>query len=301
MPEDTIAALDGDWAEFTDKEKAAFALARKMTYQPHLVGRSDLDALKKHYSDTQVLGLITSIAGYNAMNRWTDGLAIPQEKTRDFTSTPISPKYKDKPSKVAVLLEKNGSLPAYARRPPTPNAADIARALADAKKRTSWLALASEDETRKLLPEGAEKEGLRNWMRLFALMKNGSGRIAGQLALRDKGNLDARLRAQIDWIAALDDRAWYALAQADQRLRGLGEKQAAISALAGPWDQFTEKERAVFHLVRVSTAYPQRVNDDDFTPLRKHFTNAQIAEIVHRVAAASSFNRVTEAIRLPVE
>ena len=30
MPEDVIAALDFDWSEFTEKERLAFALARKL-------------------------------------------------------------------------------------------------------------------------------------------------------------------------------------------------------------------------------------------------------------------------------
>jgi alkylhydroperoxidase family enzyme len=300
VPEETIAALDGDWSEFTDKEKLVFGLTRKLTFQPHLVGSKDLEPLKKYYTDMQIFNLVSSIAGFNAMNRWTDGLAIPQEKSRNFSSKPAAEKYKDKPSQVALLTDSKGCLPASLRRPAVTRA-QIDKALEEARGRTPWIALASEDEARKLLPEEAAKGAVPNWVRLFALNKGGSGRVTGQYALNSKGNLDAKMRAQIDWIAAYYDRAWYALGQAEKRLRDLGESEKSIASLAGPWDGFSEKERAAFSLIRISTAAPMAVSDDDFVPLRKHYKEAQVAELVHRAAAAASFDRITEVMQVPLE
>jgi alkylhydroperoxidase family enzyme len=299
VPEEIIAALDGDWSEFTDKEKLVFGLTRKLTFQPHLVGSKDLEPLKKYYTDMQIFNLVSSIAGFNAMNRWTDGLAIPQEKYRDF-SKPAAEKYRDKPSQVALLTDSKGCLPASARRP-VATRAEIVKALEDAGSRKPWIALASEDDARKLLPENAAKGAVPNWVRLFALNKGGAGRVTGQYALNSKGNLDAKMRAQIDWIAAYYDRAWYALGQAEKRLRDLGESEKGIASLAGPWDGFSEKERAAFSLIRIFTAAPMAVSDDDFVPLRKLYTNAQVAELVHRAAAAASFDRITEVMQVPLE
>ena len=78
MKEDEIAALDGDWSEFTDKERAAFAFARKFTYQPHLLNDADINALRKHYKDLQILEMILSMAGNNSINRWKEGVGVPQ-------------------------------------------------------------------------------------------------------------------------------------------------------------------------------------------------------------------------------
>ena len=47
MKEDEIAALDGDWSEFTPAERAAFAFARKFTYEPHRLTDADIDGLRK--------------------------------------------------------------------------------------------------------------------------------------------------------------------------------------------------------------------------------------------------------------
>ncbi|MCS7045041.1 MAG: hypothetical protein NZO58_01665 [Gemmataceae bacterium] len=299
VPEDLIAALDGDWSEFSEKERAAFAFARKLTFQPHLVGRDDIELLQKHYAEAQILAMISSIAGFNAMNRWTDGLAIPQERHRDFL-TPVSAKYQDKTSRVALLPDRQGLLPPAARRPAPPQRPEIDQALAECRKQTTWVALASEEAARRLLPEEAAAGPVPNWVRLYAAAKN-EGRIKGYYLLADKGSLDAKLRAQINWIAAHHDRAWYALGQAEQRLRQLGETPQAIAALAGAWDQFAAKDQAVFRLVRRSTVAPMTVSDDDFVALRREFSDTQVAEIVHRICEAAYFNRVTLAAQLPLE
>ena len=94
VKEETIAALDGDWSEFTEAERAAFAFTRKLTYEPNRITDADVDRLRKHYNDLQILEIITAVAGFNAMNRWTGALAIPQEGHRVYL-TPTPEKFKD--------------------------------------------------------------------------------------------------------------------------------------------------------------------------------------------------------------
>ncbi len=102
LDEDRIAALDGDWSEFTEAERAALAFARKLTLRPDAVGLGDVDALRRHETDLQVLEVIFSVASFNAMNRWTGALRIPQEEHRDYL-TPTAAKYRDGASRVAPL------------------------------------------------------------------------------------------------------------------------------------------------------------------------------------------------------
>src|SRR5690349_11966255 len=40
--EEEIAALDGDWSDQTPARRAAFAFARKLTYEPHCLGDADI-------------------------------------------------------------------------------------------------------------------------------------------------------------------------------------------------------------------------------------------------------------------
>ena len=118
LKEDDIAALDGDWSGFSAKDRSAFAFARKITYEPHLFGDADIKALKEHYTDLQIVEMLLSVAGNNAINRWKEGLGVPQSpsgggfggaKSTDPVSekhtylTPTSDKYKDAVTKVAPL------------------------------------------------------------------------------------------------------------------------------------------------------------------------------------------------------
>ena len=50
MTEDQIAALDSDWSQFGPKEQAAYALARRITLEPHLLSDADIDAVRAHYT-----------------------------------------------------------------------------------------------------------------------------------------------------------------------------------------------------------------------------------------------------------
>ncbi len=89
IEEPRIAALDADWSRFTAAERAAYALTRKLTLRPDQITDVDIAAVEKHYKPLQVLELVMLVARYNATNRWTDSLGIPQEGHRKFlTETP---------------------------------------------------------------------------------------------------------------------------------------------------------------------------------------------------------------------
>ncbi len=100
--EDRIAALDGDWSEFTSAERAAFALARKLTIAPQTVTEADIDAVRLHFKEIQVQEIIGIVAGFNAMNRWTGPLRLTQQGFRPYL-TPTSPKYASNITKVGPV------------------------------------------------------------------------------------------------------------------------------------------------------------------------------------------------------
>jgi alkylhydroperoxidase family enzyme len=113
---------------------------------------------------------------------------------------------------------------------------------------------------------------------------------------------EAARRAKIAWIAARNDRAWYALGHARNRLAALGQDDEAIFALdrtdAGA---FPPDRRAVISLARKLTVDPALVADEDINALRKHFTDKQVAEIVFQTTEAAYFDRLTEAAGLRLE
>jgi len=82
--EDWQALRDGNCARFTEKEQTALAYAEKLTRTPHDITDTDVEKLKKHFSDAEIvdLHLLTGLA--NLTNRFTDPLGLevefPEEK-----------------------------------------------------------------------------------------------------------------------------------------------------------------------------------------------------------------------------
>ena len=97
------------------------AFARKLGREPNAIDAADIDKLRAFYDDKGILDIIFSVAGFNAMNRWTGGLAIPQEAHRVYL-TPTAARYQDLVSSVAPLdPNRTGKAPACAapsKRPP---------------------------------------------------------------------------------------------------------------------------------------------------------------------------------------
>jgi alkylhydroperoxidase family enzyme len=237
------------------------------------------------------------VCGNNATTRWTDALGIPQEDHRVYL-TPTSKKFRDRPSLVAPLPGKS----APAERPALEKRALVEATLAACRKRVPRLPLADQDKARALLPADWPKEPLAQWVRLLANFPvAGKSRILGLHAAQEKGELGRKLPAQVAWIAARHDRAWYALGQARKRLAALGVAEKDIWALDGSWDGFKPSEQAAFALARKLTVTPHLVSDDDIALVRKHFPDRQVAELVYQVCNAAFFNRLTEAARLRLE
>ena len=108
-------------------------------------------------------------------------------------------------------------------------------ALEGARWRTPRLKLADESATKGVLNGTLGEAAPAEWMRLLAtLPDSAAGRVAATLAAEQKGTLDPKTKAIIAWVAARNDRAWYALGHARKRLRSLGFSDDQIFALDRP-------------------------------------------------------------------
>ncbi len=306
LTDDEIAALDGDWDALAPNLQAAVRFTRKLTVEPHAVGPADLAELGKHFTPNQCGEIVLAVAGFNATNRWTDGLNIPGEAGGDFFakegkkaasfSTPASPKYADFVSRVAALPEKcvKASPPAWPARPKLEDRAAVEAA---------WAATRT-----PLLPVAADAKALGfetdapNWAKLLAVFPGSSkGRAAGLKASAAGGKLSPRLKAGIAWVAAREDRAWYALAVARDRLKAAGLTDDQVFGLDADAAALPERERLALAFARKLSAAPATVTDADVEALRKEFTDFEVAELVHHVCNAAFFDRATESARLPLD
>ena len=66
---------------FTDAERAALRFAQLAGQSPSGVQDEDVAALKLHYTDVEIVELLSVASMYGFFNRWNDALAIPLEPT----------------------------------------------------------------------------------------------------------------------------------------------------------------------------------------------------------------------------
>ncbi len=304
VKEETIAALDGDWTEFTPAERAAFAFTRKLTFEPNAITDADIDRLRPHYKDLQILEIIMAVSGFNATNRWTGPLAIPQEGHRIFL-TPTSEKYQSQRSRVAPLDPTATGMACAkpASRGPLESREQVETALSAARKRSARLPLADESQSRAVLPEDwSGSDPLPQWVRLLGNFSKGGKNLAGSTyRAQTKGKLGPLLRAKIAWVGARNDRAWYALGHAKRRLNDLGLSDDQVFALDRPDFASTPAEQTALALVRKITVDPALISDADVEAVRKHYSDSETAEVVYRATQAAAFDRLTEAAGLQLE
>lgn len=323
MKEEEIAALDGNWSEFTPAQRAAFAYARKITVEPHRLSDADFDDLRKHYKDLQILEMTLSIAGNNAINRWKEGAGIPQssngggfgrrepgatENPRPAHSyvTPTAEKYQTAISHV-VPLPKNEKLTGttaaclFMRESLEPRA-EVEKALAACANRRPRLPLVDEAKARQLLPEDWSNDPLPQWVRLLAnFPTSGKSRILSQRSAEEKGGLKPLLKAQVSWIIARQDRAWYALGLARKKLIALGMSVDQIYKLDGDWSEFTSEERAMFRVAQRLAASPIVLTDAEVDKALKLTSPRDVVQLINFVTVCASFDRITEAAGLQLE
>ena len=298
MSDDEIAALDSDWSRFPAREQAAMRLTRKMTLEPHAIFSTDVDELRSHFSNAEIIELVYTIAFYNSVNRWTDSLGLPQDQK--FRDTPI---HFDAPTSAQFLNTISNAAPtSKMKRPPLESPAEVDAALAAARKRQPRVALPSKDQARQAMASVWDSENMPQWVVALAQFpETGSRQVAALKAIATEGDLDDKLKFQLARISARHNRAWYALGHMNAMLRKLGMSDEQIQALDGSLAEFTPAEQEAFKFARKLTATSWQMSDADIARLRKHYTDRQVAQIVYVVCAANFLDRFTETLGLQLE
>jgi len=322
MNDDAIAALDSDWSAYSKEEQAAFAYARLLTYEPHRLSDAEIDRVKQYYTPSQILEMTMSVAGNNAINRWKEGTGIPQSSGNTFTgrggpsaspaaehadsfTTPTSEKFQTSISIVAPLeiFQGKPSGQGVSTRPTMESRDEVKTRLAEATARTSRLPLVTDAVAQTWLKESDLDVPTTNWIRLLANFPNeGRGRLPS-LVSREKqtGELTELQKAQLNWIIARQDRAWYAVGRANKMLGSLGQTEDQIFALDGDWKHFSEVDQSLFTFAKHLAASPIALTDDDVALALKLTSPAHVVQTINHVASCAYFDRVTEAAGLAIE
>jgi hypothetical protein len=273
--------------------------------------------------------MILSVAGNNSINRWKEGAGIPQStngggfgrrtptgaevpetpdrpRLPETYLTPTAEQYKSVVTIVAPLLldEKTGkpTRQTVSRRPPLESRQEVEAALAAARKRTPRLPLVDEGKAKEVLPADFPEGSLPQWVRLIATFPtSASGRISSIRSAEQRGDLTPMLKAQVSWIIARQDRAWYAAGEAKRRLQELGWSDDQIYKLDGSWDDFTPAERSLFTVARKLAATPVVLTDADVAEAVKQAGPRDVVQVISYTTNRASFDRITEAAGLQLE
>ena len=320
MSDDAIAALDADWSSYSESEQAAFAYARLLTYEPHRISDAEIAKVAKHYTPLQIVEMTMSMGGNNAINRWKEGIGIPQSSGNTFAGrggataavehsdtflTPTSTRFKDARSIVAPLEIFNGkpSGQGITNRPQLETRDEVLVMLEKIAKRTPRLPLVDEAVAAAWLKDNGQDIPVAAWARLIANFPNeGRGRLPS-LASREKqtGDLTELQKAQLNWIIARQDRAWYAIGQAFKTLKSLGQTEDQIFALDGEWKELSAVDQALFRFAKNLAASPIASSDEDAAAALQQTSPGTVVQTVNHVASCAYFNRVTEAAGLAID
>jgi hypothetical protein len=281
--------------------------------------------LRRCYTDLQILEMVFSVSGNNAINRWKEGVGVPQSKEgtsflrsarnpvpadrplpiKSFL-TPTPERYRNRVTLVAPVQTAEGSgepsRQAVCRRPPLESRAEVEKALEACRKRAPRLPLVEESKARALLPGDWPHGPLPQWVRLLAnFPRDGKSRIVSLRAADDHGDLTPLLKARVSWIIARQDRAWYALGRAQARLHELGQSDEQIDRLDGSGEGFPPAERALFTVARNLAASPIVLTDEDVAEALKQTSPRAVVQLINYTTGRAFFDRVTEAAGLQLE
>ena len=329
--EDQIALLDSDWTKSDIASQSAFAFAKKFTQEPNRFSDEDIAGLEMHFTDDQILEMVLSMAGNNSINRWKEAIAVPQNKDEGgfsrigFASsigqaeqapdplrprgsylTPTSPAFEKTISRVVVQSDKNempNTCSTVSRRPALESREFVEKSLTECASRKPRIPLLDDSKTRENIPGAASLSGeLPNWVRLLARFPTaGSSRFDIIQASEGKGDISPLLRAQLSWILARQDRAWYALGRARDQLVSFNQNSEQIFALDGDWSAFPAREQALFRLAKNLGNAPVVLSAGEVKQALDVAGPRDVVQVISFTTTRASFNRITEAFGLPLD
>ena len=299
MTDDQIASLDCRWDSFPPNEQAAMKATRKLTVTPQQFSEQDIADLKQYYSDAEIIDIIYTVSRYNAVNRWTSSTGIPQDQSfggaeHSELNTPTSAEFASVPSKVIPIDSKP--------RPEWEKREQFEAALQGARMRSPVVELPSVEVARNILAKDCPGVTPPVWFQAISNLSVALDAWGQRQALAREGKTPPDLRILIAWVSARENRAWYAAGHARTRYRASGGDEAALYSFADLEKAATTPGHAeALRFARKLTSAPHTIVDEDIARLKQHFNDFEVAEIIQLTCDANAFDRLTEALRLPLE
>jgi uncharacterized peroxidase-related enzyme len=142
----------------------------------------------------------------------------------------------------------------------------------------------------------------RNQAAVFAHVPSAVEHIMGLLLeLKQQRNLNWRYVELAVVVTSKLNACHYCVAHHTQPLKIEGLSDAAIHMLPALHEELDEVDRLVVAYTVAVTTYPQRIPEEMFDALRRHFSEAQIVELTLRIALCGFFNRFNDALQIDNE
>ena len=298
MTEDQIASLDSRWDLFPAAEQSAMKASRKLTIAPHQFGTAEIAELRHHFSDSEIIDIIYTVARYNSVNRWTASTGIPQDQSfggeePSQLDTPTSAEFSSVTSQVAPLD--------YQPRPEWESLETVQSEFGSARSRSPAVELPAVDEARRAVTADTPGVIPPSWFQAIARLSIALDAWKQRQAMVRDGKTPAALRIQIAWVTARENRAWYAAGHAYARHLASGGEASRLHSFASLEQNAEAGHAEALRFARKLTSAPHSIRDDDIARLRAHFSDHEVAEIIQLTCESNAFDRLTEALRLPLE
>jgi alkylhydroperoxidase family enzyme len=294
-----MAALDRDWSAFNPRQQAALKFARELTLQPAATNDAAVASLSRHFTDPEIIELTFAIARFNAVNRWTDALGLPLESEGDGPAVANSAEQStDNDAQTKSLVTPTRS----AEPLPQVSAGEVAAAIEACRSRPPRVELPSETAAIGALAGVVRNRPPKLWERALAgLPIVGRTHVLVWNTVLTDNHLAPEFKAELAYITAVNNRAWYAAGTAAARLRELGVGDDKLSAFVADDYSGDGGAAAAYRLARKLTVEPQRITDADVAAVHRHFGDGETAQIIQVICLANLFDRFTEALGLPLD
>jgi AhpD family alkylhydroperoxidase len=142
----------------------------------------------------------------------------------------------------------------------------------------------------------------RNQVAVFAHVPSAVEHIMGLLLeLKRQRNLNWRYVELAIVVTSKLNACHYCVAHHTAPLKVEGLSDAAIQMLPAPHEELDEVDRLVVAYTVAVTNNAQRIPEEIFSALRRHFSEAQLVELTLRIALCGFFNRFNDALQIDNE
>jgi hypothetical protein len=305
--ENIISLLDINWEGFPENERVAFELARRLTLEPYSVSDSLINSCRKFYSDSQLIEMICSISGNNAINRWKEGIGVPQSvdggkflgEIEHTYLTPTPTEFLNKSSIVINSKSENNCnfIPTHSKRKEL-NFEQAINEIKKISKRKPRFDLVDIEKTSKLL--GIQKTEVEQWHCLLSHFPEAGKKFYVGLCESSKcDKLSEALKNKIDWATSKQDRAWYAAGLSLKKgLISIEDMKILDNDLGKKIYGLDEKDRVILNLCKKLCSSPVTLSDNDVNSAIEIVGNEAVVEAINYCCFRCALNRISECANL---